>query len=870
MRGYRHFGGFGLILTFLAVLLLATNCGKSHSGGSGPLPCGPTIDQIAPDTGDVAGNETVVIFTSCFQDDFLLDLPQVTFGGVPALSITPVTAETLSVVTPPHATPEAVDVVVAGTGVLESGTKVLGFTYAVAPCTVSSVVPATGSTLGGQMVTVNGTNFDQAPLPVPTVEFGLGNLSPNVTVMTPTQLLVETPAAVAAGQVDVIVTVQSGPCTRANGYEYFTSSPCTVTFSAPSQGFMDQLTSVTLTGTNFDQLPLPTPTVEFGLGNFGTNVAVVTPDTLLVTAPMAAAASIVDVIVTNQSGPCTLPGGFEYLPSLQPACTVTSVAPRSGPDFGNTDIAIYGTGFTQVARVWLGAVEVIPIRFMSDTEIQITTPPGTGTVGVTVDIGGGTTCSLPSAYSYVTCGAQTCTLSRVQPSRGDVGEQVTIVGDAFESGAQVFFGNAPAVAQAVVVDESGLPTDLVVIVPSRMGPASDVDVQVINPSGSCCIRAGAFTYGGCFIESVTPDMGLPDGGVRVMIRGEGFTAPPVVLPEVWFGTELSPFVLPWSATELIAETPPSAGQTAVDVTVIWDSGEICSFCCYTYYAGCVIDSIVPSSGGTNGGDTLTIIGSGFDTQKLPPFNVNPSIRFGGIYVDDAFVGLDPTGTLITLVAPPSFTGGPHDVEITNLMFGTTCVGVGAYDYILPGTSACTITDVNPSSGSMDGGTSVTIRGDGFDSATGVIFGLAPAPQVTFISPTELRVTTPEPRGQDLSLGMAVVDVFVSPLGSDPCMLPGAFTYMPPPCQGQCGIVSIAADNGPVSGGNAVTINGYGFCDRSPEIYFDVVPSPSVTYIDATTLSAVVPPSATGPGTIGVVYIDGTGCASGCGVCYTYN
>lgn len=847
----------GLVLVSLGTVLLTSPCSKSDHGESKGNPCGPAISEIAPATGDTSGGDSVTIRTSCFQDDFTDHTPDVFFGVDPA-SVTSVDADAVIVITPPHPAPGAVDVTVQSTGVVESAASPQSFTYLAVPCTIGAVRPDQGSTLGGQIVSIEGEGFDLPPVPPPTVEFEVGNPSPAVTVLTDTLLRVETPAAGASGRVDLIVTGQADTCTLAAGFEYITPGPCSVTAATPNRGLMDRTTTVYLTGVNFDPPPLPAPTVEFGPGNFATGVSVIASDRLVVDAPTSTAAGLVDVIVSNQAAQCLLVAGYEYLPPPPPpSCTITCVEPAFGPENGGTDLKICGAGFTYGSRVWIGGTEVAPVYFGSDAELQVTTPPGVGTVGVAVDIGGGALCDLSPGFDYVPCGVQSCDLRRANPKRGSVGELVTLFGSGFEVGAQVFFGIAPDLSQATVVDESGLPTELVVAVPPRPGIDRTVDIQVVDPSGPCCTAAGGFTYMGCLIESVLPERGTLDGRLNVLITGQDLFG--LGLPEVWFGTEPSPSVYFFSPTELVAETPPAAGQTSVEVTVVFASGETCSFCCYTYYPKCEIDRFDPDFGGTNGGYGMTITGWGFDPEFYeggPRPAPGIWVRISGVYADQDFIAVDPTGTFIDLIVPPSPTGGPAVVEVWDYVIWTWCTGT--FDYILPGGSPCSVTEIDPETGWEGVGDWTTIRGEGFDAETGVLFGLAPSPEVILLSPQEIRAKVPIAIGQDPSEGISTVDLTVAPRTADPCTVPGGFTYVHPPCQGFCLILDISPDSGPVSGMNTVTLSGVGFCPSGISVRFGTEMAP-VTYVDDRTLSVVVPPSVTGPGPVDVLFLDDTLC-----------
>jgi PKD repeat protein len=84
----------------------------------------------------------------------------------------------------------------------------------------------------------------------------------------------------------------------------------------------------------------------------------------------------------------------------------------------------------------------------------------------------------------------------------------------------------------------------------------------------------------------------------------------------------------------------------------------------------------------------------------------------------------------------------------------------------------TVTSVQPAEGPEAGGTSVAIRGTGFEEASGVRFGSVPASGFERVSPTEVRATSPP--------GAGVVDVHVEgPLGESAPAEGARFTYLAP-------------------------------------------------------------------------------------------
>jgi len=106
------------------------------------------------------------------------------------------------------------------------------------------------------------------------------------------------------------------------------------------------------------------------------------------------------VVVTTLAGPPTLTGreNFNYVDQTQSAI-VTGVSPQAGTVGGGSQVTITGVGFNDVADgdgpvtdVFFGSTDVpiTPANVISNTEIQMTAPPGTGIVNVQV-LGAGNT-----------------------------------------------------------------------------------------------------------------------------------------------------------------------------------------------------------------------------------------------------------------------------------------------------------------------------------------------------------------------------------------------------------------------------------------------------------------------------------------------
>jgi alpha-tubulin suppressor-like RCC1 family protein len=95
-------------------------------------------------------------------------------------------------------------------------------------------------------------------------------------------------------------------------------------------------------------------------------------------------------------------GGLFSLAFGPPPPGVTAVSPKEGPRVGGTSVTITGTAFEEVLAVKFGSANATSFKVNSEGSIMATSPPGSGTVDVTVTTPAGT--SAPSSadeYSYV-------------------------------------------------------------------------------------------------------------------------------------------------------------------------------------------------------------------------------------------------------------------------------------------------------------------------------------------------------------------------------------------------------------------------------------------------------------------------------------
>lgn len=557
---------------------------------------------------------------------------------------------------------------------------------------LTAVSPTSGSSLGGQTITLLGSNF----VPGTTVTFG-GVAAPSASVISATQIFATTPAH-APGLVSVAVTNGNGSSTLPNSFTFI--QPPLLSAVSPPQGPTAGGTAVTLTGSGFTT----GTSARFG-GVLASSVVIVSSTTITCLTP-AGPAGPADVQVSNANGVNILPGAFTYLPPP----TITSVAPQQGPASGGTSVTIQGTGFTAGASVTFGGQPAASTTFVSATQLTaVTAARAPGTVAVGVSGSAGST-SLPGAFTFM----GSLTLTGVSPATGGTSgqQQVLLFGTNFTPATSVTFGGVPALA--VDFDST---TQLTVETPPHAEGV--VSIVATNENGTATLP-GAFTYGSPApqVSSVTPASGTPLGGTTVSIQGSSFTGS----TSVTFGGIAATGVLVVSATQIQATAPSHApGSVTVAVTNANGTGSLPNG--FTYLSPPSIASLNPTTGTSVGGTTVSITGSHFTASTV--------VLFGGVAAPAVtFV----SGSTLQAVTPTG--SGTVAVSVSNANGSASLPG--AFTYV----QAPSIASVNPDSGVMDGGTLVTITGNGFVPGTTVTFGGVAATSVTVNSLTSIQALTP--------------------------------------------------------------------------------------------------------------------------------
>jgi hypothetical protein len=280
-----------------------------------------------------------------------------------------------------------------------------------------------------------------------------------------------------------------------------------------------------------------------------------------------------------------------------------------------------------------------------------------------------------------------------------------------------------------------------------------IRAQVGTGVGFSSIRINPEETATFFISSVTPNVGGPLGGDSVTIAGGGFDGPLRVLfggiPATIQSSSGSQIrvLTPALVTSLAqcGTNPATCNQTVgVSVTInLNEEGTATDTLnnAFSYSNGGgqllqpIIFSVTPSIGPNEGGTQVAINGDGFDAPV--------KVEFGNTttFVEAQLVSVERTRIVVLTPAATAFGQGNLNqlvsIRVTNLNSGRQATAANAFRY---GVSML-ITAMGPTSGTVGGGTQVTIFGQGFDEPVAVQFGTCGGQQVLSVSGTEIVVLT---------------------------------------------------------------------------------------------------------------------------------
>ncbi len=223
------------------------------------------------------------------------------------------------------------------------------------------------------------------------------------------------------------------------------------------------------------------------------------------------------------------------------------------------------------------------------------------------------------------------------------------------------------------------------------------------------------------------------------------------------------------------------------------------------------------------------------TSSGGPYTLSGATTLNKSATGSTVSGLAPRTTYYFVVVTTTLPHGSNSNQVTSEFSAEVSATTSGLNP--------TIVSVTPNSGSVAGGTFVTITGSRFVAGATVTFAGVPASGVTVTSATSITATTPAN-----AAGPAHVTVTNPDLQSR--TLPDGFTYtISTPA-----VTSVTPSTGPTSGGTAVTISGTGF-QSGATVSFGGTPGTGVNVVNSTQISAITPSGSAGSVTVNVTNPD---------------
>lgn len=536
-------------------------------------------------------------------------------------------------------------------------------------------------------------------------------------------------------------------------------------YITPDNAALNTTESVKMTilgGANSD---LSTPTVYFG-PNAATNVSLNNPN-LTVTSPASPFAGPVNVFTSQSSGNLSIvPDGFSYGPTLVYEPTNAATADGGGP----ADFFTFGAG-TSASNIQLGfgatsatvnainpGYAFIPYPFLNLQDLEVTVPPGSaGSVALSVQAPSGSTTS-PTGFRYYPAlqtfpltspslqqGTYDGTRGRLYVTNGDHLEVLDIASQAWTTPITFSAAILTRSLQSVSISPDGTilaAGDLAnktILVLNPDQPTNVTEYPTNNTLGATTLIAinGAVYYWGCGPSGYSPLKKLYVSNGSGAGLGPSCAEPHDRLAATADGSQV--FAYTGGALYTIV-TSTDQETLRLSLVAIADTGDMAVNADGTRStsAGAILDENDYFAGVISYLDAATVNVTARYGLKLHPTG---SYIFQplGQQVD---VIDGNTGTLRDRVSLPVTVADAFDASVVdpndNALFLLTTQGVSELSLnSLP----IGIGSVTPSSGLTTGGTTVTLTGDGFDSATQIQVDGASVPS-NFVSSQSITFVTP--------------------------------------------------------------------------------------------------------------------------------
>eukprot|EP00163_Fabomonas_tropica_P011773 TRINITY_DN2265_c0_g1_i1.p1 TRINITY_DN2265_c0_g1~~TRINITY_DN2265_c0_g1_i1.p1 ORF type:complete len:2128 (-),score=551.89 TRINITY_DN2265_c0_g1_i1:181-6564(-) len=695
---------------------------------------------------------------------------------------------------------------------------------------IASIFPLGGPAVGGTEVTVAGSGFQFSG---ENLKCKFGNQTVIATYISKTRILCDTPPSNSSSAVTAQITV-NGKDWSGGGTNFQFLPPISVSSISPDRGPSSSYTNITVSGTGFFYIP----------NGAGCRIGVVTGTATIISGKLICLAppglGSLNVWVTVN--------GQDYIDSDKKFVfyDLFRLEPPLGPTEGGTSVLISGTGFLttgSTTKCKFGTV-IVSATLSTSAQLRCEAPPqGVSYVPVELTIDSGTTWTQNGQlYRYY----ETPTVKSLFPKSGGSagGTVVTIKGDNY---IPVAAGYVKCKFGLSASDGTVSADNSTVVCPSPPG-FGIVDVFV-SLNGGIHYTTSSATFSYAAIVRLVPSTGPVSGGTTVSVTGSGFLSEYKDQIRCKFGSSYIIQATVIDEVQLTCVSPPGSTSTQIVIStnnVDWAHVPLT----FEYYNIPVITSFTPTHGSPKGGTRVLVTGSGFiDTPELR------------CKIGDKVIGEKDgersffSPTLISCISPSNTGLSPLAVSLNKQDFHVAAQGFSYF----------TLLSITPDQGPIEGGTRVTITGEGFDPPdlsslkcrmNGRVIPAEQLHAASIICTMPLfdevnvngRLRTEELHTKAIATSRGFVDIEVTAndkeyVGSASGF--GTFEYYDQPI-----ITAMTPDTGSASGDDHVTLYGSKFpfttklsCKFGEE--YDVVAT-MATWLSATHISCKTTPHPEGP------------------------
>ncbi|XP_071828580.1 fibrocystin-L-like isoform X3 [Apostichopus japonicus] len=462
---------------------------------------------------------------------------------------------------------------------------------------VDSISHNGGSTAGGLAVTVTGTGFSS--LLLGGVEVAVGSAACSVMDYNYTTIVCVTGALVAGNYaVTVRINSISADVNPSISFEYSEDLTATVESVSPSS-FDGPLTNLTITGADF---PSTLEDVTVTIGGVDCSLTHLEETIILCDVPYVPVGTHSIIVNIADQGDAQLNGSSTDIDSN---AALYNVTPSIGSRRGGQLITIDGNGFDVDDTVVLIGGADCDIQSINISHIQCYTPAiATGTYDLDLTSSG----ILYNTLDYQTSWSVTPIINSVTPSEGATGDTITIGGLRFSDNADDL---DVAIDGVICTVTSASETS----VECSLGEHSAGNYKIEMYKDNIGFAANPDVY---FNYSLTVSASAAEcgfgGGITLDLYGSGFSEENTI---VYVCDQECP-IYNISATNITCDVPATeeiASTKECDVVVslpdVGLNASIIDGVTYRSSLTSYITNVEPRRGGTGGGTSITITGTGF-------------------------------------------------------------------------------------------------------------------------------------------------------------------------------------------------------------------------------------------------------------------